>query len=566
MRPVSQAWHGTCVIERPVSDLTRQDRADGQATILVVDDEKGPRESLRMILRPTYEVLCARDGLEALEILRTEAIDLVTLDLNMPGIQGEEMMRTIRREFPNVELIVITGYGTLENAAEAVRYGVSDYLQKPFDVVQVSASVFRALSRRRGRSRLVDFLETLGAVVGLDNQVAEILEHVERDPRVNRRVAELFAETGQRAERQQQKSERVRTMGFLEVLADTVESHCEFMRGHARRTAFYAGLLADRLCLSARDREQIRLSGFLHDIGKIGVPTDLLMRPGALTTKERRVIERHPEIGARLVEPLGIDTEISAVIRHHHEWWDGRGYPDGLYGEQIPAGRSHRRDGGCLRRHEQHSALPPGPFPGGVARGVQAGCRGPVRPRPGQGIPPGARFGRPDLSHPRRRGLRTRGSGNSLIRRTCCRTGQQRSASMSAAEIQRPLFGSDAAPSSVGAGTRREPREELVRHVEYCPFPRARPDQCLRVGFTRDLSPSGMCVRVDTPERVGSLLRVILREVDGRRRLESIARIAWSSPTVDGGHWIGLALLEPGRRHPIPVRREPRAARPVEVA
>jgi putative nucleotidyltransferase with HDIG domain len=319
-----------------MSDLTSQDQADGQATILVVDDEKGPRESLRMILRPSYRVLCARDGLEALEILRTEAIDLVTLDLNMPGIQGEEMMRTTRREFPNVELIVITGYGTLENAAEAVRYGVSDYLQKPFDVVQVSASVLRALSRRRGRSRLVEFLETLGAVVGLDDQVGEILDHVERDPRVNRRVAELVAKTGQRAERQQQKSERVRTMGFLEVLADTVESHCEFMRGHARRTAFYAGLLADRLCLSERDREQIRLSGFLHDIGKIGVPTDLLLRPSALTAKERRVIERHPEIGARLVEPLGIDTEISAVIRHHHEWWDGRGYPDGLYGAQIP--------------------------------------------------------------------------------------------------------------------------------------------------------------------------------------------------------------------------------------
>jgi putative nucleotidyltransferase with HDIG domain len=125
-------------------------------------------------------------------------------------------------------------------------------------------------------------------------------------------------------------------MGFLEVLADTVESHCDFMRGHARRTAFYAGLLADRLSLPAKDREHIRISGFLHDIGKIGVPTDLLMRPSSLTPKERRLIERHPEIGARLVEPLGIGSEISAVIRYHHEWWDGRGYPDGLYGEQIP--------------------------------------------------------------------------------------------------------------------------------------------------------------------------------------------------------------------------------------
>jgi putative nucleotidyltransferase with HDIG domain len=319
-----------------VSQITQTGGSEAKATILVVDDEMGPRESLRMILRPTYEVICAQDGIEALEILRTKAVDLVTLDLNMPGIQGEEMMRTIRREFPKVELIVITGYGTLENAAEAVRYGVSDYLQKPFDVVQVSAAVFRALSRSRGRTRLVDFLETLGSVVGLESQVAEILEHVERDPRVNRRVAELVEATGRAAEGQNTKSERVRTMRFLEVLADTVESQCDFMRGHARRTAFYAGLLADSLGLPANDREQIRIAGFLHDIGKIGVPTELLMRNGGLTPKERRLIQRHPEIGVRLVTPLGIDTEIISVIRHHHEWWDGRGYVDGLYGEQIP--------------------------------------------------------------------------------------------------------------------------------------------------------------------------------------------------------------------------------------
>ena len=135
---------------------------------------------------------------------------------------------------------------------------------------------------------------------------------------------------------------------------------------------------------------------------------------------------------------------------------------------------------------------------------------------------------------------------------------------MSAAEIQQQLFGSDIA--SAAKGTRREPRQEVVRHVDYCPFPRSRSDQSLRLGFTRDLSPSGMCIRVDTPERVGSLLRVTLREVDGQPRLESIARIAWSSPTIDGAHWVGLSLLTCGRRQPTLVRRGPRAIRPAEVA
>lgn len=306
-----------------------------RAVILVVDDDRGPRESLRMILEPNHEVVCARDGIEALEILREAPIDLVTLDLNMPGIQGEELMRTIRRELPQVELIVITGYGTLDNAAEAVRYGVSDYLQKPFDVVQVSAAVSRALARRRGRLRLTAFLRSLGGVVGLDAQVDSVLDQAQRDPRVNRRVGDLLRNFAPE-DAAEKGPLRARTLGFLEVLADTVESQCDFMRGHARRTAFFAGLLAERIGLPGEQQQNVRMAGFLHDIGKIGVPTELLLRPGALDPKERRLVERHPEIGARLVEPLGMASDVMAAIRHHHEWWDGRGYGDGLYGEQIP--------------------------------------------------------------------------------------------------------------------------------------------------------------------------------------------------------------------------------------
>ena len=137
---------------------------------------------------------------------------------------------------------------------------------------------------------------------------------------------------------------------------------------------------------------------------------------------------------------------------------------------------------------------------------------------------------------------------------------------MTAANMQLRLLDSKASGSDATPGTRRERREEVVRHVEYYPYPRARSDQCLRIGFTRDLSPSGMCVRVDTPERVGSLLRVTLREVDGRPTLESIARIAWSTPSIDGGLWIGLTLVEASRPLPVRVRYRPRAVYSVEVA
>jgi hypothetical protein len=137
---------------------------------------------------------------------------------------------------------------------------------------------------------------------------------------------------------------------------------------------------------------------------------------------------------------------------------------------------------------------------------------------------------------------------------------------MTAANVRLCLPDTQATSSAASEGTRRERREEVVRHVEYYPYPRARSDQGLRIGFTRDVSPSGLCVRVDTPERVGSLLRVTLREVDGHPTLESIARIVWSAPSIDGGLWIGLSLLEAARPRPIRVRYKPRAVRSVEVA
>ena len=127
-------------------------------TVLVVDDESGPRESLRMLLTPNHEVLTSSNGANSLEILRTEKVDVVTLDLNMPGIGGEELMRTIHAEHPQVEIIVITGCASLASAQEGIRHGICDYLQKPFDVVQVTAAVNRALTRggaRRGTAPII---------------------------------------------------------------------------------------------------------------------------------------------------------------------------------------------------------------------------------------------------------------------------------------------------------------------------------------------------------------------------------------------------------------------------
>ncbi len=309
---------------------------DERATILVVDDERGPRESLRMILEPIHRVIQAASGAEALETLRTQAVDLLTLDLNMPGMKGQDVMRTVRRDFPQIEVVVITGCGSVESAAEGIRYGICDYLQKPFDVVQVGAAVTRALTRQRARARLTSFLGELGQVVGHERSAHAILEDVQRSQKLRGRLGDLFERSGTQPALGGEATDPTRTAEFLEVLAETIENKDQFMRGHARRVAFYSSLLADRLNLSAAEHELVRISAFLHDLGKVGVPTDLLLRDGSLDAAERAVVERHPEIGARLVKPLDIKSSISLSIRHHHERWDGSGYPDGLAGEEIP--------------------------------------------------------------------------------------------------------------------------------------------------------------------------------------------------------------------------------------
>ncbi len=129
---------------------------------------------------------------------------------------------------------------------------------------------------------------------------------------------------------------RVRAVDFLEVLAETIETKDPSIHGHSRRVSFYADALAVRAGVSGADLRLVRVGAFLHDLGKVGIPSDLLLREGALDASERRIVEQHPLIGERLVKPLGLHPSLVHAIRHHHEWWNGRGYPDRLSGEAIP--------------------------------------------------------------------------------------------------------------------------------------------------------------------------------------------------------------------------------------
>ncbi|MFN8628210.1 MAG: hybrid sensor histidine kinase/response regulator [Candidatus Binatia bacterium] len=169
---------------------------DERASLLIVDDERGPAESLRMIFKPSYNVFTASSGPQALDIIRSTAIDVVTLDLRMPVMSGVEVMEHIKAFDPDVEVIIVTGYSSLDSAIRGLRQGVFDYVSKPFDVPQISDLVRRAVARRRANQRArrmkEDFLANLShelrtplsAIIGYSAILAEELEKmVDEDQR-----------------------------------------------------------------------------------------------------------------------------------------------------------------------------------------------------------------------------------------------------------------------------------------------------------------------------------------------------------------------------------------------
>jgi putative nucleotidyltransferase with HDIG domain len=322
----------TTRINEAMARLAGDDPDRDKATLLIVDDEKGPRESLRMILSPQHRVLLAVDGRQALDILRSEPVDAVTLDLNMPGIKGDELMRMIRKEFPHVEVIIITGCSSIETAVDGIRHGVFDYLTKPFDVVEVSTTVRRALGRQRSRNQLIRFLRGIGEVLGSDNDPEAAVQQLADHPELRARLREALEDPVLAPIDESGSATTSRICDFIAALAETIESREPHRLGHARRVAFIAGLMAERLGEQAPPSELVRVAAILHDIGRIGETEDARTTPGS--PAEKRGV--HAEAGAALVEPLGLPSQVTDTIRHHHERWDGTGSPQGLREHDIP--------------------------------------------------------------------------------------------------------------------------------------------------------------------------------------------------------------------------------------
>ena len=275
-----------------------------QATILIVDDEEAVRRLLKQKLSGEgYECWEAGSANRALDILRDNTVELVILDIKMPGKSGVQLLPEIRASYPDTMVIMATAITETSTAVHCMRLGAYDYITKPFNLDEVSLSVGKALEKRR---------------LELENR--DYQQHLEQ------RVKE------------QAKKIRVSFLNAITALAYALEAKDRYTSGHSLRVAEMSVAIARELGLPPDRIDSIRLAGQVHDIGKIGVRETVLNKPAKLTDEESKQIKRHCEIGEHILSPIVDDEEILNMVRHHHERHNGTGYPDGLSGEQIPLG------------------------------------------------------------------------------------------------------------------------------------------------------------------------------------------------------------------------------------
>ncbi|OLB50801.1 MAG: hypothetical protein AUI08_04550 [Gemmatimonadetes bacterium 13_2_20CM_2_65_7] len=283
----------------------------GIVTVLVVDDEEPIRNALRKFLKQQqFEVYTAGSADEALQQLRLHKVALMLSDIRMPGTSGVDLVPQALEIEPELAILMLTAVNDATSAALCMQRGAMDYLTKPIELADLGRAVHRALKRR----------EML-----LENgQLNQWLKE-----EVTTRTAEL--------QRERNRLERVST-ATLEALVNALEAKDPYLRGHSARVADLSANIATEVGLSEEEVDRIRMAGRLHDLGKIGTRDAVVNKEGPLTADEFEHVKQHVIIGAQILAPLVHLGDIVAMVKSHHERFDGTGYPDGLRGQEVPLG------------------------------------------------------------------------------------------------------------------------------------------------------------------------------------------------------------------------------------
>lgn len=262
-------------------------------TILIVDDEENNLQLLVRTFRSSYTILTAQNGQEACEIVEKQGdnISLIITDQIMPVMTGVQFLKKITPKYPNIVKILLTGYSDSNDIIEAINHcNIYQYVLKPFTPSDLKFIVNQALAKYNlAKSNLVMVKD----------------------------LKELFYNT-------------------LKAISSALDSKDPYTHGHSMRVTMYSLILARKLNLDDKMLEEIETAGLLHDIGKIGIPQNILCKPGKLTDEEFAIMKSHPEKGEKILTGIKKLAIISNWLKTHHERWDGRGYPLGLKGEEIP--------------------------------------------------------------------------------------------------------------------------------------------------------------------------------------------------------------------------------------
>jgi len=277
--------------------------AHKRARILVVDDEAMVRKLLcQKLSRDGYQCEEADGAVQALDGLKDSSIDLVILDIKMPGKSGIELLPEIKTAYPDTAVMMATALNDVNIAIECMKKGAYDYICKPFNLGEVVLSVEGVLERRR-----------------LEREIKEYQQYLE-----------------QKVKEQTQEIRKV-FLGAIEALAFALEAKDKYTAGHSRRVTEIAVAIGKELGLSPDDIEDLRWGGLLHDVGKIAIDQLIQNKPGELTPEEYEHIMTHTHVGAGIVKPV-VNGRVVEMIEHHHDRYDGSGMNQVVVGEDIPLG------------------------------------------------------------------------------------------------------------------------------------------------------------------------------------------------------------------------------------
>jgi putative nucleotidyltransferase with HDIG domain len=281
------------------------------SNILIVDDDSAVRDVIAVLLAEEgYTVTASPNAEQAVELAGRGEVHLVISDLKMPGHDGLWLLDQLRKEHPDTAVIMLTGFGDTEAAVECLRRGATDYLLKPPKITDLIRSIERALSRRR-----------------IDLARRRYQKRLER--KVQDKTAEL-TNTLQELEGSYQTT--------LLALVAALDAREHETSDHSQRVVRFTKCMARVIGFSGQELADIGRGALLHDIGKIGVPDSILLKPGPLTKEEWVEMRRHPDIGFQILKGIPFLQKAAEIVLAHQERFDGGGYPNGLKRQEIPIG------------------------------------------------------------------------------------------------------------------------------------------------------------------------------------------------------------------------------------